>query len=136
MGLYCMPNSKIMYVEDECGSEIVGYGRICRVSFSKSGQSIRYGELEFRSLKGSGWKANYLEVGTGDWYWISGCRRDGNDALYADSIEIDADVQEEYWRDIRKLPENIVQLQFRSPGKHNVRTGFRSRRKTALILQG
>src|SRR5687767_2676630 len=30
-------------------------------------------------------------------YWISGCKKDGSDALYSTLIEIDEDVREEYW---------------------------------------
>jgi hypothetical protein len=42
-------------------------------------------------------------VETGEDYWISGPKRRGGDALYGGSapIEIDEDVREEYWRDIR-----------------------------------
>jgi len=120
-----MTREQIMYIEDKCGDDIIGYGRIGRVSFSKTGKTIRYGELEFQSLKGSGYKANYFETSSGGWYWISGCRKDGNDALYADLIEIDEDVQKEYWRDIRQMPQSIGQLKFRSPGKHNERTDYK-----------
>jgi hypothetical protein len=41
-------------------------------------------------------------------YWISGPRRDGLDRLYGKSalvVEIDVDVREEYWAEIRKKPE-------------------------------
>jgi hypothetical protein len=46
-------------------------------------------------------------VDTHDDYWISGPKRKGGDALYGGStpIEIDDDVREEYWRDIRHQPE-------------------------------
>lgn len=37
----------------------------------------------------------------GEEYWISGCKRDGTDRLYAGMVEIDEDVAEEYWGDIR-----------------------------------
>jgi hypothetical protein len=40
-------------------------------------------------------------------YWISGPRKDGADRLYPNStrpIEVDADVRDEYWREVRKLP--------------------------------
>ena len=44
---------------------------------------------------------------TGENYWISGPKRRGGDALYGSGppIEIDEDVREEYWRDIRRAPE-------------------------------
>jgi hypothetical protein len=52
-----------------------------------------------------GFKANYCDVETGDQYWISGCKKDGTDALYSTTIEIDEDVREEYWTTIRNKPE-------------------------------
>src|SRR5436190_24255086 len=61
----------------------------------------------FQSLKGRGFKSNYCCVDTGEDYWISGPKRRGGDALYGGGapIEIDEDVREEYWRDIRGQPK-------------------------------
>ncbi|TBO42088.1 hypothetical protein [Pedobacter kyonggii] len=41
-------------------------------------------------------------------YWISGCKKDGDDRLYGERIpiHIDEDVREEYWKDIRNRPNN------------------------------
>lgn len=77
------------------------------MSFSKTGSTLRYRDMEFINLKGRGFKANYLEVGSGDEYWISGPRKDGKDRLFVSAlpIEIDEDVRAEYWTDIRGLPE-------------------------------
>ena len=66
-----------------------------------------YKDRAFQSLKGSGFKANYFDTETGERFWISGPRKDGKDRLYAGSsspVEIDPDVAEEYWRDIRSKP--------------------------------
>jgi len=62
--------------------------------------------MEFQSLKGNGFKSNYFEVETGKEYWISGPKRDGQDRLYGNGIpvEIDEDVREKYWTEIRKKP--------------------------------
>jgi hypothetical protein len=101
-----MPKTRIMYVENKSAS-LNGPARIGRVTFSKTGKSISYGGRTFRSLKGRGFKANYFDVETGETFWISGPRKDGKDRLYAESsapIEIDADVVEEYWREIRGTP--------------------------------
>ena len=97
--------TRIMYIECKAGN-LTGPARIGRVTFSKTGATIYYGGREFRSLKGSGFKANYYEVGSGEEYWISGPRKDGSDALYATNIpaEIDADVRDEYWSKIRERP--------------------------------
>ena len=84
-----------------------GTARIGRVTFSRTGSTLHYGGKSFQSLKGSGFKANYYDVETGEQYWISGPRRDGTDRLYKSDwpVEIDEDVREEYWTDIRKKPE-------------------------------
>ena len=97
---------RIMYIECKAGG-LVGEARIGRVSFSKTGRTLYYRGLTFRSLKGRGFKSNYYCVETGDDYWISGPKRRGGDALYGGNlpIEIDADVREEYWRNIRKQPD-------------------------------
>jgi len=108
---------RLMYIEYK-GEGIVGPARIGWVTFSKSGRSLEYGGRRFRSLSGAGFKANYYEEGTGEHYWISGCRRDGADALYANTIEIDEDAREEYWVDVRRLPGNKTQSTIRSVGKH------------------
>ena len=95
--------TRIMYIEDKSES-LNGPARIGRVTFSKTGRTLRYGSQEFCSLKGNGFKSNYFDVATGDEYWISGPRRDGADRLYTGvgpTVEIDADVAEEYWRTLR-----------------------------------
>jgi hypothetical protein len=97
--------SRIMYIEYK-GDGLVGPARIGRVTYSKTGSTLHYGGKAFQSLKGSGFKANYFDVATGEQYWISGPRQDGADALYATNVstEIDEDVREEYWSVIRKKP--------------------------------
>lgn len=91
-----------MYIEDK-SEGLNGAARIGRVTFSKSGRSIHYNGRVFQSLDGSGFKANYFDVETGDQFWISGPRKDGADRLYGGSmpVEIDPEVEREYWRDIR-----------------------------------
>jgi hypothetical protein len=98
--------TRIMYIECKAG-ELTGPARIGRVTLSKTGATLYYKGQQFRSLKGRGFKANYYDVETGDEYWISGPRRDGADALYATNVqaEVDEDVREEYWSEIRKKPE-------------------------------
>ena len=97
-----MAKTRIMYIELKAGS-LTGEARIGRVSFSKTGRTIYYGNRSFRSIKGIGFKSNYYDIETYEEYWISGPKKDGSDRLYGERlpIYIDADVQEEYWRDIR-----------------------------------
>jgi hypothetical protein len=97
-----------MYIESKAGG-LVGGARIGRVSYSRTFGTLYYAGRAFQSLKGSGFKANYFEVETGDHYWISGPRRDGEDRLYVSNlpVHIDDDVREEYWTEIRKQPEHV-----------------------------
>lgn len=63
-------------------------------------------------------KENYFDVDSGEYYWISGVRRNGNDALYPMTIQIDEDVREEYWMKLRRRADLADLKSFRSPGKH------------------
>lgn len=95
--------TRIMYIEDKSAG-LNGPARIGRVTLSKSGRSIHYAGRCFQRLGGHGYKANYFDVESGDYFWISGPRKDGADRLYPGStmaVEIDSDAAEEYWRDIR-----------------------------------
>lgn len=112
--------SRIMFIGPG-GGQACGGGRIGRVAFSQTGRSIRYRGITFQTLGGAGYKANYYNVATGAWYWISGPRRDGNDALYPMTIEIDDDVREEYWSEIRKRPDLANCRSYRSGGRHSRR---------------
>lgn len=99
---------RIMYIECKAGS-LVGDARIGRVTFSQTGRTLHYRGHRFQSLKGAGFKSNYYDVDTREDYWISGPKRSGADGLYSGSqrTEIDEDVREEYWREIRRQPERI-----------------------------
>lgn len=108
--------TRIMYIEKKDG--INGPGRIGRVTFSKSGRSIYYQGRTFASLRGDGFLENYYDVESGVKYWISGCKKDGTDRLYPGIIEIDEDVQEEYWILIRNRPEEVGKTLFKSLGKY------------------
>ena len=95
--------TRIMYIEDK-SQGVDGPARIGRVTISEACRSLHYGGRTFHSLEGAGFNANYADIETGEQFWISGPRKDGKDRLYegsARSVEIDADVSAEYWRDIR-----------------------------------
>jgi hypothetical protein len=97
-----------MYIEFK-GDGLTGCARIGRVCFSKSGKTVYYNGKQFRRC--SGFKANYYDVASNERYWISGCRGDGVDRLYGEStpVEIDDDVRDEYWTEIRLQPEKRSQ---------------------------
>ena len=104
-----MGRTRIMYIEKKDGeSQLTGDARIGRVTFSKSGKSVHYNGKTFETLKGQGFKANYFDVETGEPYWFSGCKKKGKDRLYGERLPIliDDNVRQEYWIEIRNLPEN------------------------------
>jgi hypothetical protein len=107
-----------MYIEDK-SEGLVGAARIGRVTYSKTGKSLTYRGREFHSLKGAGLKANFVDIENGVHYWISGCKKDGLDSLYANLIEIDEDVREEYWVTIRNKPEHKEMRSFKCRGKYS-----------------
>src|SRR5687768_1332301 len=95
--------SRIMYIERKA-EDLEGDARIGRVIYSKSGRTIYYRGKSYRPIRG--YKANYVEIESGEEYWISGCKKGGGDRLYGQGvpIEIDEDVRDEYWTSIRGLP--------------------------------
>lgn len=103
--------TRIMYIELKAGS-IEGPARIGRVSYSKSGRSLGYKGKVLFPIKG--FKANYIESGIGHEYWVSGPKKRGGDRLYGIGIvEIDDDVREEYWREIREQPARSAETCYR-----------------------
>ena len=84
-------------------------GRIGRVRLSKTGSTLFYGR---------GYKANYIDRATNEEYWVSGPRKDGQDTLYPGRVDIDDDVREEYWGEVRGMPSNVDATSYRSLGAH------------------
>ena len=60
---------------------------------------------------------NYFDCESGEHYWFSGCKKRGGDRLYAGTIEVDADVREEYWNEVRGLPDQRNRKLIRCAGK-------------------
>jgi hypothetical protein len=108
--------SRIMYIEAKPDG-VSGAARIGRVTFSKSGRSIYYRGRSYEAIKG-GVSGNYWDSDTHEEVWISGRKKKGGDRLHCGMIEIDDDVREEYWCEIRKLPEEKHRKRIRCPGKY------------------
>ena len=112
---------RIMFIEP--GGGLGAYNaRIGLVTFSKTGKTLKYKGQEFQSLKGMGYKCNYFDINTGEEYWISGPKRNGEDALYPLDIEIDDEIREEYWIKIRKRADLIEMVKYNSKGKYTKKT--------------
>jgi len=89
-----------MYVELKSGHLHHGPAWIGRVRFSKSGQSIHYRGKRLQRCKGGGRRGgNYFDAETGEEYWVSGIKKDGEDRHWAGSgeVHIDEDVRDEYF---------------------------------------
>ena len=114
--------SRIMYIELKSNQSDMGPASIGRVTFSQTGKTIYYCGKRFQSTKGGGVGGNYYDLDTGDEYWISGCKKNGQDRHWAGSgpVEIDEDVREEYWTQVRGQPENSHKVTL----AHKNRPGF------------
>lgn len=68
--------SRIVYMELESGYRDDGPARVGRVTFSKSGRSLYYKGRRFERIRKGGVRGNYVDVETGEGYWISGVKQD------------------------------------------------------------
>lgn len=103
---------RIMYIE--CKSVgLDGTGRIGWIELSRSARSYYYGGKRFEKTK-SGYKYNCFDVETGETYWISGPKKNGQDKLYGGVVEIDEDARVEYWTKIRNSPECSHLIKYQS----------------------
>jgi hypothetical protein len=95
-----------MHIEDQSGA-LIGPARIGRVMFSNAGGTICYRGRGLQRARG--FKHNYEDVETGDAFWISGPKRNGEDSLYGGSTpaEIDDDARVKFWRD-RRQPKRVT----------------------------
>ena len=108
-----------MYIENKGDEDIIGIGRIGLVDFSKTGKTVYYKGHKLE--KYNGYKSNFIDNESGNTYWISGCKKNGNDTLYPGTIEIDDDIRERYWTEIRQQPDSKNIRSIRSEGKYSKR---------------
>jgi hypothetical protein len=119
-----MKQTRIMYIERK-DDDVVGPALIGRVTLSKSGKTLYYRGRPFNSCDGVGFKCNFFDPETEIGYWISGRKKSGGDRLYPGTIEIDEDVREEYWTEIRDLPDRKDQESIRCTGKYGGKQGMK-----------
>lgn len=101
-----------MYIEYK-GENLIGPGRIGWVEFSRSKRSFYYHGKRLQKTK-SGYQYNCFDVETGENYWITGAKKNGQDRLYGGFVEIDEDARADYWLNIRNSPESINLSKYRS----------------------
>ncbi len=89
-----------MYVENKDGDIDGVSARIGWVEFSQSGLSVYYRGRTLKRAKGGGVSGNHYDDETGEEYWVSGVKKRGSNAHWAESVDIaiDEDAKEEYER--------------------------------------
>ncbi len=94
-----------MFVENKNGDIDGVSARIGWVTFSKTGFSIYYRGRVLKRSKGQGIRGNYYDEQSGDEFWVSGVKKRGSNAHWAEPVDtyIDADALEEYQRIKSKL---------------------------------
>jgi hypothetical protein len=87
---------RIMYVELKTGFSDNGPAWVGKVRFSKTGRTAYYRGRNLQ--RHNGVYGNYIDVETGEEYWISGVKRDRTDRHWAGGgpVEIDSDVRGDY----------------------------------------
>ncbi len=88
----------LKYIELKSGYNDNGPAWIGRISLSRSGQTAYFNGKAFKKLGGPGILGNYCDLETGEEYWISGVKKDGQDRHWAGSgkITIEAAAVDEY----------------------------------------
>jgi hypothetical protein len=69
---------KIMYIENKSSGHN-GFAWIGFVEFSKSGQTVYFNGKALKKLKNPGINANHFDIETGEEYWVSGVKKNGQD---------------------------------------------------------
>ena len=90
-----------MYVELKTGFNNDGPAWIGRVRFSKTGRTLYYRGRRLQSLKGGGGlAANYVDIDSGEQFWVSGVKKNGQDRHWAGHgpVDVDEDAADEYRR--------------------------------------
>ncbi|MBZ5590530.1 MAG: hypothetical protein LAO05_18425 [Acidobacteriia bacterium] len=77
----------LKYIELKTGFSDDGPAWIARVSVSKSGRTVYFGGKALRRAKGLA-PGNYVDVQTGDAYWVSGVKKRGTNRHWAGSAKI------------------------------------------------
>lgn len=89
---------EIKYIELKSGFSSNGPAWIAEVTFSKSGQTVYFNDMALKKLKNPGIVSNHYDIETGDEYWVSGVKRNGQDRHWAGSgkIMLEEEIVDDY----------------------------------------
>ena len=76
----------ILYIELKSGYSDDGPAWIGKVRYSKTGQTVYFNNKGFQRYAGI--SGNYIDVETGEEYWISGVKKNGEDRHWAGSGKV------------------------------------------------
>lgn len=79
---------EICYIEHKSSNDN-GLAWIAAMKRSKSGQTVYFNGKSFQKYHGA--FANYIDIETGEEYWISGVKKDGSDRHWAGSGKVMVD---------------------------------------------
>ncbi|WP_109831818.1 hypothetical protein [Reichenbachiella versicolor] len=90
--------SRIMYIEHKTDQNDRGEAWIGLVEFSKSGQTVYFNGHAYKKLKSGGTAGNFYDIETGDEFWISGVKKNGQDRHRAGGgrVKIERVIVDEY----------------------------------------
>lgn len=97
-------SKRVMYVENKDGLIDDYSAHIGWVTFSKTGKTVYYKDKVLNRLKGGGISGNHMDEETGEEYWVSGVKKRGSNAHWAEptQVKIDEDARQEYDRIINE----------------------------------
>ena len=103
-----MGRRDLRYVELKSGYDGDGPASISWVIFNRTGLTVYYRDRVLRRIHRGGVQGNYRDAETGEEYWVSGVKRDGQDRHWAGAgqVPIDQDAEDEYRRRIAKGSTN------------------------------
>ncbi len=89
---------EIKYIELKSGYSDNGPAWISEIELSKSGNTIYFNNMALKKLKGSSVYGNHFDIETGEEYWVSNVKKNGQDRHWAGSgkILIDEEVLNDY----------------------------------------
>lgn len=75
----------LRYIELKSGHGGSGPAWIARVTISRSGSTVYFDDRALKRLKGGGISGNYVDLETGEEFWVSGVKKNGEDRHWAGS---------------------------------------------------
>lgn len=86
----------IKYIELKSGYNDDGPAWIGKVKISRSGNTIYFNDHAFQKYNGG--RGNYVDIESGDEYWISGVKKNGEDRHWAGNgkVIIDSKILHDY----------------------------------------